>query len=141
MDAGDIYRHDRFYRDPEFGAILAKYLILLAPNRSGDWVARLLTSRENFRPRNPPCFHGDPYPGYFLGVPGEPLLVDTWVDLRAFADLDSDDASELIARGIMNRVARLPIAVLIEVLDCTAGAADTTVEQECALRDQLARHR
>ena len=63
MDSGDIYRHDRFYRDPEFGELLAKYIVVLAPTRSGDWVARLLTSRENMRPRNPPCFHGDPYPG------------------------------------------------------------------------------
>lgn len=141
MDSGDIYRHDRFYRDPEFGELLAKYIVFLAPTRGGDWVARLLTSRERFRPRVPRCFHGDPYPGYFLGVPGPPLLFDTWVDLRAFGDLDADDARALIAGGVMSRVAGLPKALLIEVLECTAGAPDTTIEQERALRDHLARLR
>jgi hypothetical protein len=141
MDSGDIYRHDRFYRDHEFGELLAKYIVFLAPTRSGDWVARLLTSRENMRPRIPPCFHGDPYPGYFLGVPGPPLTFDTWVDLRAFGDLDAPDVRELVARGVMRCVGRLPGATLTESIDCTAGAADTTVEQERALRDQLARLR
>ena len=141
MDSGDIYRHDRFYRDPEFGELLAKYIVFLAPTRSGDWVARLLTSRKNMRPRIPPCFHGDPYPGYFLGVPGPPLKFDTWVDLRAFGDLDASDIRELVARGVMRCVGRLSGAMLAEMIDCTAGAEDTTVEQERALRDQLARLR
>jgi len=138
MHSGDIYRHDRFYRDREFGELLAKYIVFLAPTRSGDWVARLLTSRENMRPRIPPCFHGDPYPGYFLGVPGPPLTFDTWVDLRVFGDLDAADVRELVARGVMRCVRRLPGATLAEMIDCTAGAVDTTVEQERALRDRLA---
>ena len=138
MDSGDIYRHDRFYRDPEFGELLAKYIVFLAPTRSGDWVARLLTSRENMRPRIPPCFHGDPYPGYFLGVPGPPLTFDTWVDLRALSDLDADDVRALVAGGVMREVGRLSNAQLIEIINCTAGAVDTTVEQERALRDLLA---
>ncbi len=141
MDSGDIYRHDRFYRDPEFGELLAKYIVFLAPTRSGDWVARLLTSRGNLRPRIPPCFHGDPYPGYFLGVPGPPLTFDTWVDLRALGDLDAADVRALVARGIMSTVGQLPRTMLTEVIDCTAGALDTTIEQERALRDQLARLR
>jgi hypothetical protein len=141
MDSGDIHRHDRFYRDPEFGELLPKYIVFLAPTRSGDWVARLLTSRENVRQRVPACFHGDPYPGYFLGVPGPPLTFDTWVDLRAFSDLDAGDVRALLARGVMRRIGRLPGATLAEVIDCTAGAADTTKEQERALRDELARLR
>ena len=141
MGSGDIYRHDCFYRDPEFGEFLAKYIVFLAPTRSGDWVVRLLTSRENMRPRSPPCFHGDPYPGYFLGVPGPPLTFDTWVDLRALSELDADDVRALVARGVMKCVGQLPGATMAEVIDCTAGAADTTMEQEWALRDQLARLR
>lgn len=138
MESGDIYRHDRFYRDPVTGEIRAKYLILLAPVRSGDWVARLLTSRQNMRPRDPPCFHGDPYPGYFLGVPRLPLTLETWVDLRELNDVDSTDALSLLRQGILRQIGRLPGAQLTEVIKCAAGALDTTVQQERALRDQLA---
>jgi hypothetical protein len=74
MESGAVYRHDRFYLDRETGELRAKFLLFLAPMRGGDWVARLLTSRENMRPRVPPCFLGDPYPGYYLGVPGPPLV-------------------------------------------------------------------
>lgn len=141
MDSGDIYRHDRFYCDPDTGEIRAKYLVFLAPTRSGDWVARLLTSRQNLRPRNPPCFHGPPYPGYFLGVPGPPLDLETWVDLRGMGDVDSTEARDLLRAGIMFQVASLSRPQRVAVIECAAGALDTTVEQERALRDQLARFR
>jgi hypothetical protein len=138
MESGDIYRHDRFYCNPATGEIRAKYLILLAPTRSGDWVARLLTSRQNMRPRDPPCFHGDPYPGYFLGVPGPPLTLETWVDLRKMNDVDSTDARSLLHQGILRQIGRLSGAQLSEVIKCAAGALDTTLGQERALRVQLA---
>lgn len=141
MDSGEIYRHDRLYIDAATGEIRAKYMLMLAPTRAGDWVARLLTSRQNMRPRNPPCFHGDPYPGYFLGVPGGPLSFDTWVDLRGMQDVDADDVRTLLAKNCMHLILRLPRETLVGVLDCAAGAIDTTGQQERALRDALARLR
>lgn len=53
-----------------------------------DWVARLLTSRGNMRKETPPCSLENPYPGFFLGVIGDPLSLKTWVDLRWLADVD-----------------------------------------------------
>lgn len=141
MDSGEIYRHDRFYVDPATGEIRAKYLLILAPTRAGDWVARLLTSRQNMRPRDPRCYHGDPYPGYFLGVPGGPLTFDTWVDLRGMHDLDAEDARGHAARDVLTSVLRLERTVVVDVLACAASALDTTFQQERALRDQLARLR
>lgn len=141
MDSGEIYRRDRFYPDPDTGAFRAKYILFLAQTPGGDWVARLLTSRENMRLREPQCSHADPYPGYFLGVPGAPLDRETWVDLRAFDDVDADEAQMLIGSGVMRAALHLAPKTLADVLECTAGAPDTTLRQEKALRDQLARLR
>src|SRR5688572_18132481 len=141
MHAGEVCRHDRFYPDPETGELLPKYLLFLAETLSGDWVTRLLTSRQNGRPRSPPCFHGDPYPGYFLGTPGEGLTLETWIDLRAMNDVDGDEAHVLIAKGVLHHVTDLASTLLCDVLECVAGAPDTTMRQERALRDQLSRLR
>lgn len=80
-----------------------------------------------------------PYPGYYVGVPGSPLDRETWIDLRAFPDIDADEARILIANGILQRTARVANPKLRSALECTAGAADTTRQQEQAIRDQLAR--
>ena len=138
MQAGDFYFHERFYRDAETGELKPKYLVLLAPGPGGDWVTRLLTSRASMRSEKPRCDHGDPYPGYYLGVPGGSLTRKTWVDLRAMPDLDAGSIVALEAKGTMRTSFRLTPKVLIEVLDCAAGAPDTTAQQERALRDQIA---
>ncbi len=137
MRTGEIYRDIRFYVDRETGELRSKYLLLLTATRSGDWVARLLTSRENGRPRNPPCYHGSPYPGFYLGVPGDPLDVETWVDLRYMPDVDSDAARTRIASGVLTRVRTLASGQLCDILECVAAAPDTTMAQERALRDRL----
>ncbi|HUF22332.1 MAG TPA: hypothetical protein VMP00_16445 [Burkholderiales bacterium] len=138
MDSGEIYRHARFYADRDTGAYRAKYPVFLAQARGGDWVARLLTSRENMRPRDPRCSHADPYPGYFLGIPGAPLELETWVDLRAFDDVDAKEAQVLIRSRAMRFALRLAPETLADILECTAGGPDTTLRQEKALRDRLA---
>ena len=64
---GEIYRHDRFYRN-EQGEWEAKYLVVLAFTAGRDVICRTLTSRRNGRPEAPPCYHGSPYrllPGPF----------------------------------------------------------------------------
>jgi len=88
VQSGDIYRHEAFYRSAETGRLEPKYLVLLAALASGDWVARLLTSRQHGRPEQPPCFHGRPYSSFYLGVIGGPLPAKSWVDLRYLEDFD-----------------------------------------------------
>lgn len=131
---GEIYRHDRFYRN-EQGAGEAKYIVVLAFTPGQDIVHRTLTSRRNGRPEEPPCYHGDPYPGYYLGVPGNPLTRPTWVDLRATDDYDSDDFNIDMANGALQLIMTLPLPVLCAVLACTANAQDTTRQQNQALLD------
>ena len=77
MQSGALYRHEAFYRSNETGQPEAKYLVVLAILPSGDFVARLLTSRQHARPEKPVCFHGRPYASYYVGVlahrcPGNP---------------------------------------------------------------------
>lgn len=136
MRPGDIYEVPAFYADPLTGELRTKYLLILATNRDGDLVARLLTSRAHGRPERPPCFHGHPYPGFFLGIPGEALAFPTWVDLRALDDIEHGEFALRIERDV--RIAgTLSRDVLVEAVECVASADDTTRGQERALRDSL----
>lgn len=135
---GEIYRHDRYYQNVQ-GEWEAKYLVVLAFTPGQDIIYRLLTSAPHGRPERPPCYHGDPYPGYYLGVPGNPLTRPTWVDLRAADDYDSRDFDADTASGTLSLIVNLPLSVLCAVLACVANAEDTTREQHQALLDQKAR--
>lgn len=70
MESGDIYRHERFYRDAVSGELKPKFLVFLAPTTGDHWVVRLLTSQANMRTEDPPCSLRYPYPGFFLGIIG-----------------------------------------------------------------------
>ncbi len=138
MDVGEIYRHAQFYVDAN-GQLCPKYLVILAAPHNDDIVVRLLPSRyDGIRPEQPPCHHGDPYPGYFLGVPGEPLNRKTWLDLRPFDDLDTADLQRSRANGLLTLICRLAGAQLRALLQCAAAADDTTRSQEARIRDALA---
>ena len=137
MEPGEIYEIPAFYADPATGELRTKYLLLLAPNHDGDFVTRLLTSRRHGRPEDPRCFHGCPYPGFFLGVPGHPLGLPTWLDLRGFDDIDRSELARRIERDARH-VAAISRDLLIAAIQCVAGADDTTRGQERALRDALA---
>lgn len=137
MQPGDIYRHAAFYVG-DTGEIKTKYLLVLAAPIHADVVVRLLTSRPHGRPEAPPCYHGLPYGGYFLGVIGAPLVLKSWVDLRYLGDLDPIDAHANQTRGTLTRVAVLAHETLCAVIECVATAEDTTRRQEKYLRDTLA---
>jgi hypothetical protein len=79
----------------------SKYLVFLARTQSDNWISRLLTSRVNARLEKPVCYLGHPYPGFFLGVPGSPLTLKTWVDLRWLGDMDPIDVGRLVRVGVM----------------------------------------
>lgn len=139
MHPGEIYRHDTFYADAISGQLLPKYLVILAVPTGGDITARLLTSRySDARPKDPPCYHGDPYPGFYLGVLGGPLHLESWIDLRALPDLDRDFFRRDIRRGLLSLTTTLTSPLLHAALECAAGADDTTRQQERIIRDTLA---
>ena len=139
MEPGDIYRHERFYRDAVSGELKPKFLVFLAPTPGEDWVTRLLTSQANMRTEDPACSLDYPYPGFFLGIIGGHLPLKSWVDLRWLADVDPLDVVRMTKMGIMARAATLSVSTLKGLLECAARADDTTRQQERTLRDQLAR--
>ncbi|RKT47505.1 hypothetical protein [Thiocapsa rosea] len=134
---GQIYRHRRFYRDAD-GAWQTKFLLTLARTGDGDIVFRLLTSRQHSRPKAPPCYHGDPYPGFYLGHLGGALTTDSWLDLRRQDDYDYLAFAEDVASGTIRPVMMLPPSLLCEALTCATNADDTTKQQERVMRDQRA---
>jgi len=138
---GDIYRHEAFYRSAETGRLEPKYLVLLAALASGDWVARLLTSRPHGRPEQPPCFHGRPYSSFYLGVIGGLLSAKSWVDLRYLEDFDEFEFRRRLKSNRIVPIISLSRDALVQVLDCAAAAEDTTRLQERAIRDALAKVR
>ncbi len=139
MQAGEIYRIENFYVDTASGQALPKYLMVLALPVGGDIVARLLTSRHApERPEAPPCHHGDPYAGFYLGIPGDPLTSKTWLDLRAFDDIEVNRFQQQLQQGGATRVATVSAATLRAALECAAAANDTTRQQTRHILDQLA---
>lgn len=138
MQPGQVWRLGRFYLDRETGELRTKYLLVLAVAPGGDIVGRLLTSRSHGRPEMPPCFHGDPYPGYYLGTLGGPLGAGSWLDLRKFDELDEAEVRRATRERRFSLVLDLPRALFRDALDCAARADDTTTRQMSWMLDQLA---
>lgn len=142
MQVGEIYRHEQFYADLTHGTLLPKYLVVLALPDGSDIVARLLTSQHaDARPMQPPCHHGAPYPGFFLGVIGGALTKNSWLDLRPFDDLDVDVFRGKVRKGVIVLIGRLDVKATRAAIECAASADDTTRRQEQYMRDALAQLR
>lgn len=136
---GSIYCDAAFYVDSESGELKPKYFLVLASPERGDIVFRLLTSRHSgLRPEHPPCYHGHPYSGFYLGVLGGELGAKSWVDLRGLRDFDRWDFARHEEEGRIRRMMELPLRQLRPALECAAGAEDTTRAQERLIRDVLA---
>lgn len=138
MRPGDIYLYEDFYLSRQTGELKPKYLVILSFTPARDVVARLLTSRAHGRPESPPCYHGHPYPAFYLGVIGGRLMAKSWVDLRALDDLDEACFARQRSLGRVRQVGELPVSVLTELLECVAGADDTTRLQERCIRNLIA---
>ncbi len=138
MQPGQLYRHDKFYLSAETGRYEPKYFVVLAFTPAGDVVARLLTSRAHGRPEQTPCYHGNPYPGYYLGVLGPPLGAKSWIDLRGIEDFDISNLQRKLKQQQISLITTLPTITFTALLDCAANADDTTKLQESCIRSQLA---
>jgi hypothetical protein len=112
-------------------------MLVLARLPGDDLVVRLLTSRPHGRPKDPPCYQGDPYPSFFLGVPGGQLQRESWVDLRHLDDFDADDVRKEQRRGNLTMVMSVERPLFHQILACVASAYDTTRMQEQAIRNLL----
>lgn len=140
---GDVYVHDRFYVDRLTGELKRKYLLVLAIlPQGGDVVFRLLTSQGAARRREPRCDHGRPYPGFHLGVPGGPLALETWLDLRPVPEPYERSRWE---RDLADGALRARLAIqdddLRLALECAASSDDISQREERAVRDVISRLR
>lgn len=140
LKAGTILRHTRFYTDPESGELKPKFLLVLATTGNGDVVWRLLTSRQYGRPEEPRCYHGDPYPGFYLGVidTSAGLGKKSWLDLHPLDDGDGVEVARLLDVGMLTVETTITGDLLRATLECAAAADDTTRAQERTIRDALA---
>lgn len=135
---GHICHDAAHYADSASGELKPKYFLVLAAPERGDIVVRLLTSRyEALRPMDPPCFHGDPYPGFYLGVLGGELGAKSWLDLRPANDLDPWDFERHLNEGRIRQLMPLPRVLLRPALECAARAQDTTRQQERMIRNVI----
>jgi hypothetical protein len=116
----------------------AKYLLVLTNTPDSDVVFRLLTSQAHGRPEQPPCYHGHPYPSFYLGYLGDALTAKSWLDLRRLNDYDGLSFAADLTHRDLSLVATLPEEILCLALDCAANADDTTRQQERLIRDQRA---
>ena len=137
MKPGEIYRHEKFYLSRETGEFQAKFFLVLALTPSDDIIARLLTSRAHGRREQPPCFHGDPYPSYYLGELGGPLKKKSWLDLRKFDELDRYEIDRNMKKGLVTAVMSVAEQTLFDLMECAANAEDTTVFQSRYILDAL----
>lgn len=138
---GEIWRDSEYYPDAETGEFLPKFLLVVGVRPAdGDVVYKLLTSKAHGRPQEPTCFHGFPYPGYFLGILRTPLLpLNTWVDLRESEEYDRRDFDRFQQRGRLDYVHTLPQETFIDAARCVAGAPDTLKRQRLVIQDVIAR--
>jgi hypothetical protein len=134
---GGIYHHAAYYPHPDTGELLGKYLLVLALPQGNDVVYRMLTSRHASH-RPPGCHHGDPYPGFALGIPGGELAKLSWVDLRAQDDYDIDVFRGQLGKGVIRPVMQLDAVPLRGAMACAAAADDTSNHQARCIRDAMA---
>jgi hypothetical protein len=71
------------------------------------------------------------------GVPGGLLSVKSWVDLRYLDDFDELEFQRRLKSKRIVPVMSLTKGVAVELLDCAAGAEDTTRLQERAFATSL----
>ena len=141
LQPGNILRDPHFYLDTGTGEFKPKFIVVLAITRGKDVVWRLLTSQHaELRPEMPRCHHGNPYPGFYLGVldPSIGLGKKSWLDLRGLEDADGIELVKSVVAGTVTVVGVLAADILRAAMECAAGANDTTQAQERAIRDQLA---
>lgn len=100
VQAGQIWQDDCYYLDRLTGECKRKYrLVLAVAPKSGDCLTAVFTSKPNGLPDHPACQLGPPRAGFFVGVPGGKLNVETWVDFSSLQTLDLADIQGFVASG------------------------------------------
>lgn len=135
---GQVWLYHNYYPEPDNNQnFLPKFIVILGIHADGDVVCRVLTSKSTGRNEAPSCFHGNPYPGFYIGIP-EPkghLCKPTWLDLREHDDYDQGVFLDLVNRGELTFHINLDDNSLPQILDCAANADDTTKRQANCIKN------
>ena len=137
---GQIWQDDCYYYDQRTGRCMRKYVLVLAIDaRSGDSVTAVLTSTPNGLPTDPACWQGNPRSGYYLGIPGAPLVKETWIDFNGIQTLDDADLAHQVAQARKNLLALTLLPdKFCAVLRCVRGIDDLEIRHERLIGDLIA---
>jgi hypothetical protein len=130
---GELYHYPN-YVFPD-GGQRDKFVLLMGKTRADDWILARTTTQPHGRSHNPPCYHGDPYPGFYINTAGGLLPKTTWVALDRLDDYDTRDFDTKAAQGKIALVGKLALNTFCQLLDCAIRAQDITAIQERAMRD------
>lgn len=130
---GELY-HFPDYVFPD-GGQRNKFVLLMGKTPANDWILARTTKQPQGRSHNPPCYLGDPYPGFYIDKANGLLTQPTWVVLNRLDDYDARDFAAKTARNKITFVGKLPVGTFCQLLDCAVRAQDITAIQERAMRD------
>lgn len=132
---GQIWQDDCYYLDRQSGECKRKYLLILAvePN-TGDCVTVVFTSQPNGLPVHPACFIGYPRSGFYLGIPGDILYKETWLDFNSLQTLDAYDLALHLQHGRKTLLEqRLPPETFCAALRCIMQMQDDITKMQWRL--------
>jgi hypothetical protein len=138
--AGQIWRDDCYYFDNVIGECKRKFVLVLAVDSgSSDLVTAVFTSKSHGLVENPACFLGPPRAGYYVGIPGDNLPLQSWVEFSSVETLDCDDLAIHVKSGrkrLMNQ--SLSASLFCAVLRCVLQSPDITRRQSRWVGDTAA---
>lgn len=130
---GELYYFPR-YVFPD-GGQRNKFILLVGKTPADDWILARTTKQPQGRSHNPPCYLGDPYPGFYIDKANGLLTQPTWIALNRLDDYDARDFSAKSGKGDITLVGKLPVDTFCQLLDCAVRAQDITMIQERVMRD------
>lgn len=132
-----IWQDDCYYLNEETGRCERKYWIILAvsPDEE-DLVTAVFTSKSNGLIESPACSLGPPRAGYYVGAPGNILLLPTWVDFSSVKFLDVYDLKLHIKQKRTHLTSQtLSSNLFCGVLRCTLQSEDISKRQASWIGD------
>ena len=98
----------------------------MGKTRADDWILARTTTQPHGRSHNPPCYLGEPYPGFYIDKCDGLLTQPTWITLNRLDDYDARDFDTKVAAGDITLLGELPLNTFCQILECAARAQDIT---------------
>ncbi|WP_199885084.1 hypothetical protein [Pseudomonas bohemica] len=138
--AGQIWCDDCYYFDSVTGECKRKFVLVLAVDlNSGDLVTAVFTSKSHGLVEEPACFLGPPRAGYYVGIPGHSLSLESWVEFSSVDTLDVEDLAIHVTSGRKRLIGqRLEDSLFCAVLRCVLQSPDITRRQSRWVADTAA---